>query len=81
MEDFHKNKQKYLMMMMIAFVLLTVFHMSCGMSAKPQAYWLPPAMGATPAAPPLDPKEGVNVMPPTFSTQAESTFLFLLEMS
>merc|ERR1719198_881400 len=57
--------------MIVSVLLLTVFRMSCASQSKPQAYWLPPAMGATPAAPPLDPKEGVNVMPPTFSTQAE----------
>ena len=62
------------MMMIASVLLLTVFRMSCASQPKPQAYWLPPAMGATPAAPPLDPKEGVNMVPPNFGTQAESTF-------
>ena len=73
----HSEKHFFLRMMMIVSVLLlTVFRMSCASQPKPQAYWLPPAMGATPAAPPLDPKEGVNMVPPNFGTQAESTFFF-----
>ena len=73
----HSEKHFFLRMMMIVSVLLlTVFRMSCASQSKPQAYWLPPAMGATPAAPPLDPKEGVNMVPPNFGTQAESTFFF-----
>ena len=64
--------------MIVSVLLLTVFRMSCASQPKPRAYWLPPAMGATPAAPPLDPKEGVNMVPPNFGTQAESTFFKIL---
>jgi hypothetical protein len=74
--DFYLKLKKKSMVMRVyiatALVLSTVY----ASSPKPQAYWLPPAMGATPDAPPLDPHEGVNNVPPNFSSQQQSTFFF-----
>ena len=49
-------------------------------TSKPQAYWLPPAMGATPDSPPLDPSDTGNTIPPNFSVQSQSTFLIYFNL-